>query len=181
MNIDIRQDIIDFFVKIIIPAIAGITIKLSVMMEKEKLTFLKVFISLIIGIGFVYLLQQPVKNLIPEHYQPLMFGLIAMSGETLGRFITKLYSIDIVISSIYKNLINYITKLTGMERIFKNIVSTILGIAFIYFAISKSFDNWIIIFLIMMGVLLIFSKDTLFSKLGKFIDTVLQYFAKKNE
>jgi hypothetical protein len=175
---DIKNQLFEFFTKIIIPALVGITIKLAVMIDRERITFLKVFISLIIGIGFVYLFQHPVKVIISEDYQPLAFGLIAMSGETFGRFLTKLWNLDNIIYVFYINITNYLTNLTGMKSIFQNIISTILGFVFIYFAFQKGIDIWLSIFFSLLGIILIFSKDTLFSKLGKLIDTVFKYFSK---
>lgn len=171
---------LDTIFKIILPALAGIMIKLIIMVEKEKLTFIKVLISVLIGLGFVLLLQYPIKHTINEHYQPLIYGLVAMSGETLGRFITNIYHIDYFLMILWKNIINFLSNITGMGIIFKNILSTILGISLIYYGITGKFSDWIIIFLIILGVILLFSKDTLFSRLGKLIDTVLNNFTHKN-
>lgn len=66
-----------------------------------------------------------------------------------------------------------------MERIFKNIISTVIGIVLIFSGINMEFSDWIRVFLILIGIVMIFSKDTLISKIGKIIDSVISFFNKK--
>lgn len=177
---NVVEQLIESIWKIIIPALLGITVKLAIVVAEEKLTFLRVTISIIVGLSFVLLLQHPIKSLIDETYQPLTYGLIAMCGETFGRILTKIYNIDNIISVIYKNLVEYLSNLTGMGVIFKNILSTIIGLGLLFVGIKFEFSDWIRVFMVLLGVILIFSKDTLFSRFGKLLDTVFSHFNKKS-
>jgi len=170
-----------FFVKILLPAITGIAIRIGVTMEKEKITLFRVILSLITGVGFVYLLQGPIVATIMIEYQPLAYGLLAMSGEYIGKFMINRFNLDKIISTIVNKFLVYATNLTGMKIIFHNFLSTILGMGMIYASIMMEFEIWFRIFLILLGIILVFSKDTLFSRLGKLIDNVFNYFNKDNK
>ena len=51
---DIVEQILNFFFKIFIPSFVAISIKIATQVKKEKLTFMRVIMSFIIGIGCAY-------------------------------------------------------------------------------------------------------------------------------
>lgn len=149
--------------------------------QKEKITPLKVALSFIVGVGFVLLLKDVVTKYIDSSFQPAIFGLIAMSGEYIGRFLIGLFSLDIRIKVIIDFIFEKIAKILGMGKLFSNLLSITIGTGLIYFGVSLEFSEWMRIFLIMIGIIMVFSRDTLISRTGKIIDGALNFFTKKKE
>lgn len=175
----LTEQFCNFFFKFLIPAMVGIALRVAMIMEKEKITFFKVVLSFVSGISFVYLLQYPVKNLVSDYWQPLVISLIAMSGEYIGRLLITRFNIDFIIKSAINYFVEFISNLLGMGRVFKNLLSTIIGIGLIYAGVYFEFSDLIRAFMVLVGIILVFSKDTLFSRLGSIIDSATGFFTKK--
>lgn len=173
------EQFFSFFIKVLIPALVGIALRIAMTMEKEKITFFKVVLSFISGISFVYLLQYPVKSLVHESWQPLVISLIAMSGESIGRFLITKFNLDTILKSCINYIVELIGNLLGMGRVFKNLLSTLIGSGLIYAGVYFEFSDIIRAFLILTGIILVFSKDTLFSRFGNIIDSLTGFFTKK--
>lgn len=178
-SINYLSQTIDTIVKFIIPGIIGTSITLAIAMKKEKITLFRVILSFIIGVGFVFLLKDIVLEYVNETFQPAMFGIIGMSGEYIGRFLISIFSLDIRIKVIIDYIVEAMAKILGMGKLFSNILSVIIGIGLIYFGVILEFSEWMRIFLIITGISMVFSRDTLISRIDKIIDGAIGFFSKK--
>lgn len=176
-----NEQFFEFLIKILFPALVGLTIKIGVTMYKEKMTICRVILSIITGVLFVYLLLNPIQNNIGTDYQPLAYAIVAMSGESLGKLLINKFDIDLMVSKVIDKVTTFLSDVTGMKVIFKNLASTAIGIILMYAGIKMEFSDWIRVFLILLGLILLFSKDTLFIRLGNILDTALNYFGKKKD
>jgi len=75
-----------FFVKLLLPALMGLSIKLAILSRKENLTIKKVLISFVCGIGAAYLFYPFVIDSVSEHWLPLVIAVITISGEKIGTY-----------------------------------------------------------------------------------------------
>lgn len=178
-NID--EQVIEFLIKILPPAMVGLAIKIAVTMEREKLTFFNVVLSFITGIGFVFLLKYPIQTYSPQDFHPALFGITAMCGEYIGKLLISMFKVDIRLKIIIEHIEDFLTNLLGMGRIFKNLVSTLIGGALIFAGIKMEFSDWIRVFFVMVGIVMIFSKDTLLSRLGKILDSATSFLISKKQ
>lgn len=96
-----------FFIKIIVPAIVGISIKLAVQVKKEKMTFLRVVLSFITGIGCAYFVYPFVEE---NKYTPLIIGVVSISGEKIMEFLIYKWNIDYFLTSLFEAIRQVIIK-----------------------------------------------------------------------
>ncbi len=99
-----------FFVKIAIPAIVGISIKLATQIKKEKMTFIRVVISFTTGIGCAYFVY-PFLN--ETKFMPLIIGVVSISGEKIMEFLIYKWNIDLFLTSLIEAIRQTIIKMIG--------------------------------------------------------------------
>jgi hypothetical protein len=92
--------ITEFITKILLPAMVGISLKISVQMKKTKLSFLNVALSFIAGVSCAWLLSDLIHLHVQEQYQAVSIGIIAMSGEKFGEFIVYKLRVDEFLQAI---------------------------------------------------------------------------------
>ena len=96
-----------FFVKIAVPAMVGISIKLATQVKKEKMTFIRVVLSFITGIGCAYFVY-PFLN--DTKYMPLIIGVVSISGEKIMEFLIYKWNIDYFLTSLMEAIRQIIIK-----------------------------------------------------------------------
>ncbi len=97
-----------FFVKIVVPAIVGISIKLAVQVKREQVTFLRVVLSFITGIGCAYFVY---PFLTENDYMPLIIGIVSISGEKIMEFLIYKWNIDYFLTSLAEAFRQMVIKL----------------------------------------------------------------------
>ena len=85
------------FVKIVVPSLIGISIKLATQIKKEKMTFLRVILSFTTGIGCAYFIYPFIEN---TKYTPLIIGIVSISGEKIMEFLIYKWDIDYFLTSL---------------------------------------------------------------------------------
>lgn len=100
-----------FFVKIILPAMVGISIKLAVQVKREKMTFFRVVLSFITGIGCVYFAYPFVETIENKRIIPALLGIVAMSGEKITEFIIYKWNIDYFLTSLINAFRDFLIKM----------------------------------------------------------------------
>jgi hypothetical protein len=108
---DIVEQILNFFFKIFIPSFVAISIKIATQVKREKLTFLRVVMSFIIGVGCAYFIYPFAENSLSEEYLPLIVGVVSISGEKISEFIIYKWKIDDFLTSLLDLTIQYLTKI----------------------------------------------------------------------
>ena len=107
----IPQEWVNFFLKIIIPALVGVGIKIAIQMnKKEKVSLLSVCLSIIIGCGFSFLFGFFILHNFNEKYVPALAGLIGIMGEKIGTWLIYKFKIDQFLQNIADLAIQIITK-----------------------------------------------------------------------
>lgn len=91
--IDEWKELKALFVKILLPALMGLSVKLAILSRKENLTIRQILISFVCGIGSAYLLSPLVMDEVSEHWLPLCIAVITMSGEKIGSY--ALYRLNV--------------------------------------------------------------------------------------
>lgn len=102
----IPQEWVNFFLKIIIPALVGVGIKIAIQMKKEKVSFISVCLSIIVGIGFSFLFGFFIIHNFNEKYVPALAGLIGIMGEKIGIWLIYKWKID----TFLQNMVDLLTK-----------------------------------------------------------------------
>ncbi len=111
---NVKDEFINVVIKVILPATIGISIKLAVQAQKQKITFLRIVLSFITGVGASYISYPIVINNSAKDYIPLLISVIAISSEKIAEYLIYKFNIDYFIGSIIeafrKLLIDLISK-----------------------------------------------------------------------
>lgn len=99
-----------FLIKILIPAVVGISIKLATQIKKEKMTFFRVILSFITGIGCAYFVYPFLGD---TKYMPLIIGIVSISGEKIMEFVIYKWNIDFFLTSLFEAIRQTIIKMLG--------------------------------------------------------------------
>lgn len=77
----IGDELRELIVKILIPSLIGISIKLALKIREGRLSFFNACTSVVIGIGFAYLFGGIVLSYFSERWAPAIIAAITMTGE----------------------------------------------------------------------------------------------------
>jgi hypothetical protein len=100
------DEMYNFFLKIFIPAFIAISIKIATQVKKEKMTFTRVLMSFVVGVGCAYFVYPFVNNEIQNSYIPLIVAIVAISGEKIAEYIIYKFDVDGVLGAIIDALID---------------------------------------------------------------------------
>ena len=101
-NPTILEELSTFFFKIFIPAFIAISVKVATQVKQEKMSFSRILISFVAGIGCAYFVFPFVEG----KWTPLIVGVVAMSGEKIAEFIIYKWDVDKVIKNLLSNWIS---------------------------------------------------------------------------
>lgn len=97
---EVEESIRILFVKVLIPALVAVSIKLAITGRKKSISVFSVFTSIITGVGFAYLFSPIILNRISEDYIPLMIALVSISGEKIGTWLIFKLNLDTLIEAL---------------------------------------------------------------------------------
>lgn len=99
-----------FITKVLIPAIIGISLKLSIQMKRTKLSWINVFLSYTTGITTAYLFSRIINTNVPDDYSSVLIAIIAISSEKIGEFLVYRFRVDDFLSAVFEALKEVIIK-----------------------------------------------------------------------
>lgn len=105
------EDLYQFVVKIVIPATVGVSLKVAIQMRKEKISFINVVLSFVVGIASAYLFSSIIDNNVPKDYQSIAIAIVAISGEKIGEWLVYRMNIDGFLQAILDAFKDTIIKL----------------------------------------------------------------------
>lgn len=113
----LNSELAQFFFKIILPAVIGVSVKLAIQMkmEKTKITAINVFLSLLIGVGSAYLVSDLIKHYFEDKEVVAVVAITAILSEKLGQFIIYKVNIDLFITALIDGFFDYILKLRSKK------------------------------------------------------------------
>ena len=102
----IPQELKEFFLKIIIPAVVAISIKLAMESRNEKISFFNALTSVIIGVGCAYLASGWVMDSFKDNTIPLIIACITIVGEKISYWLIYKFKFDVLGDAIINYLID---------------------------------------------------------------------------
>lgn len=100
-----------FLIKIAIPSIIGISIKIATQLKTETVTFTRVIISYVVGIGCAYFAFPFINTIEDKRMMSTIIGVVAISGEKIMEFLIYRWNIDYFLSSLMEAVRQLIIKL----------------------------------------------------------------------
>ncbi len=88
-----------FVLKILVPALVALSIKIAIMNQQKKVSIFQVVTSFVTGIGSAYLFSDLVMDSFETHYIPLVIATITISGEKIGYYLIYKFNVDLMIEN----------------------------------------------------------------------------------
>ena len=104
------SDFFQFFVKILIPAIFGVGIKIAIEMKKDKtkVSFFNVCVSMFVGVAGAYICSGLVQSSFSKEYQPIVIAFIAIITDKIAEYVIYKWNVDIFLSAVFDGFFEYI-------------------------------------------------------------------------
>lgn len=116
------------------------------------------------------MLSPLITDLTNKNFHTIIIASVAIFSEKTGEYIISRWKIDVWFTALFMTIKSVANNIIGLSRVFSNFLSTIIGIGIIYYALNYELSDTIRMLLVVVGIGLIFSKDTLLRKIWGFID-----------
>ena len=103
---NIPQELKEFLIKIILPSVVAISIKLAMETRKGKVSVFNAITSVIIGVGSAYLSANWVMNTFDDNTIPILIACITIVGEKIAYWLIYKFNVDVIGDSIINYLVN---------------------------------------------------------------------------
>lgn len=105
------SDFFQFFVKILIPAIFGVGIKIAIEMKKDKtkVSFFNVCVSMFVGVAGAYICSGLVQSSFSREYQPIVIAFIAIITDKIAEYVIYKWNIDLFLSAVFDGLFDFLS------------------------------------------------------------------------
>lgn len=91
-------------IKILIPSLVAISIKLAIQSKRKSLSLFNVVTSMIIGIGSAYLSSDAIIATVSFHYVPIAIAMVTISGEKIGLYLIYKINVESFIEMVLERM-----------------------------------------------------------------------------
>jgi hypothetical protein len=96
------DDFKSWALKVIIPSLIAISIKLAVQSKRGVVSWFNVISSFITGIGSAYLCADLVMETFAHQYVPIVIAIITISGEKIGFWLVYKMNVESILEGLVK-------------------------------------------------------------------------------
>jgi uncharacterized membrane protein len=100
----------EVIIKILLPALIGVTIKLATMLGKEKMTWTRVIASYTTGLGSAYLCGSYVLESFSDTTSSIVIASIAIGSERITEYLMYKFDFKDIIDPLIQILLNKFKK-----------------------------------------------------------------------
>lgn len=106
-----NNEILQFIMKIIIPALFGVGIKIAIEMKKDKtkVSFLNVCLSMFIGVAGAYLSSGLIEKTFSYEYHSIAIAFIAIISDKIAEYVIYKLDIDTFLTAFFNGLFDWIS------------------------------------------------------------------------
>lgn len=106
-----EEDVKNWLVKILLPALVAVSMKLAVMvMKRGRITRVTVFVSFVTGVGSAYLCSGIIMSTFAPEYIAPVSGCIAIIGEKIVFSFMYKFNVEAVVLDIAETMLNKIKR-----------------------------------------------------------------------
>ena len=92
----INDELRNLVIKILVPALVGISIKLAVQSKKAKVSVSTIIGSIVIGVGSAWLASGWVFKTFSEETTSIVIAVIAIAGEKVAEWLIYKFNFDVI-------------------------------------------------------------------------------------
>lgn len=93
-----------FFLKILLPALVAVSIKIAIQSKSKSVSILQVIISFVTGIGCAYLFSGIIMDNFSAAWIPVYIAVTAISGEKIGSWMVYKFNVEELLSTLLEKL-----------------------------------------------------------------------------
>ena len=94
------EEVKNLFIKVLIPALIGVSIRLAITSKKQTMSVFNIIASVVVGCGVAWLFSGIIMDNFSEQFQPLIIALMAISGEKIATWVIYKWNVDKLIDSL---------------------------------------------------------------------------------
>lgn len=99
----IPEEIWNWLLKILLPALIGLSISIAIKMKNKRMKFIHIFLSLIIGIGTAYLTGGYIIHNFNPDSAPMIIAVVTILGEKIGYWLVFKFKVDEICDGVVKS------------------------------------------------------------------------------
>lgn len=107
------EEQVAFFFKVILPSILGVSIKIAVQVKREQMTWFRMLLAYICGVGLAWLCAPVIVDAVSKNYVPLVIAIVAISADKVFEYIIYKFDVDGLLTSLFEvfrqGIINFFT------------------------------------------------------------------------
>lgn len=109
----IYSDFVQFFCKVIIPAIIGVGMKIAIEMKKDrtKVSFTNVCLSMFVGVGGAYISSGLIQQEFSTQYQSIAIAFVAIISDKVAEYVIYKWNIDVFLTALFDGLFDFVSNL----------------------------------------------------------------------
>lgn len=112
----IKQEVIEAFFKIFLPAIVAVSVKIAIEMNKRKMTVQRAILSMVWGIGMAWLFSGVIGKLFSNEVQPIIIALIAISSEKVAEYVIYKFNIDEFLDGLFAAFKDFLINIINPKK-----------------------------------------------------------------
>lgn len=107
----VNNEYTQFFVKIIIPAVLGVGMKIAIEMKKDKskISFTNIALSMFVGVAGAYISSGLIESEFGAKYQSIAIAFIAIISDKIAEYVIYKLNIDSFLTAFFNNCFDFVS------------------------------------------------------------------------
>lgn len=106
----ISQEVVELFYKILIPTLAGLSVRIGVMIKNKEATFINLIGGVFTAVGCSIAFSHILIEKLPYHYASAMIAIMVMLSEKLAVFLLEKFNVEKFFSEIVTSYLSKFKK-----------------------------------------------------------------------
>jgi len=106
----VDDDIKSFLFKVIAPAMIAVSVRLAIVAQRARLSWVNVITSFIIGVGIATLCGNWIMEIVPHNHIPVYIALITWVGDKVAQWFIFRFKADELAVKFLENLLSRLKK-----------------------------------------------------------------------
>lgn len=107
----VNNEYTQFFVKIIVPAVLGVGMKIAIEMKKDKtkISFTNIALSMFVGVAGAYICSGLIRTEFDKEYQSIVIAFVAIISDKIAEYLIYKLNIDGFLTAFFNGIFDMIS------------------------------------------------------------------------